>query len=151
MQSKFLSDSKMPRIILLEDEPDVSHLFEVCLRDWFAEVDIVKFEDGAKAWKEMTREAPDLLILDWAHPGLTGHELLKRLAAARARFPILLTSEYFERHVQLFMDRGLRLGFLPKPFGIQEFWAAINQLVGPSDRTEMQAATREEVLTHLLS
>jgi DNA-binding response OmpR family regulator len=33
----------------------------------------------------------------------------------------------------------LTLSYLPKPFHIREFWAALNELVGPSDYPEMQA------------
>lgn len=130
---------KAPRIVLLEDEPALSRLFEQCLREWFTNIELVKFANGAEAWRELSRTKPDLLILDWVHPGMTGEEILKQLALDRARYPILLTSEFFEEHLQLFCEQGLKLAFLPKPFGLREFWTALNQLVGPSDHPEIQA------------
>lgn len=140
---------KTPRIVLLEDEKALSRLFELCLHDWFEKIELVKLENGEETWKELARTAPDLLILDWAHPGLTGHELLRQLALSQAKFPILLTSEFFEEKLQLFADRGMKLGFLPKPFGIREFWAALNQLVGPSDHPEIQALVQTVAEKHL--
>ena len=146
-----LPERKTPRIVLLEDEGALSRLFEHCLHEWFEKIELVKFESGDEAWKEMSRQTPDLLILDWAHPGLTGHEILQKLALDQAKFPILLTSEFFEKHLQLFSDHGLRFGFLPKPFTIREFWAALNQLVGSSDHPELQALLKTEVETYLLA
>ncbi len=141
---------KIPRIVLLEDEKALSRLFEECLHDWFEKIEVVALENGEETWKELARAAPDLLILDWSHPGLTGHEIVRQLALSQAKFPILLTSEFFQDNLHLFTDRGLKLGFLPKPFGVREFWAALNQLVGPSDRPEMQALVKTVVETHLL-
>lgn len=133
---------KIPRIVLLEDEKALARLFEQCLQDWFEKIELVTLANGEETWKELARAAPDLLILDWAHPGLTGHEILRQLSLSQAKFPILLTSEFFEKNLQLFTDRGLKLGFLPKPFGIREFWSALNQLVGPSDHPEIQALVK---------
>ena len=148
--NKPVSLKKTPRIVLVEDERVLSRLLEECIHEWYVKVDLLKFESGDEAWKELSLKAPDLLILDWSHPGLTGHEILQRLALNLARFPILLTSEYFAEHLQWFCDHGLRLGFLPKPFGIREFWAALNQLLGRSDHPEMQALVKTVVETHLL-
>ena len=136
---------KTPRIVLLEDGKVFSQLFEDIIHGWFDNIDLVKFENGAEAWKELERTKPDLLILDWVNPGLTGHELLKLLALDQAKFPVLLTSEFFEKHLQLFSDQGWKLGFLPKPFEIKEFWAALNELVGPSDYPEIQALVKTQV------
>ena len=136
---------KIPRIVLLEDERSLCRLIEHCLQDWFAKIQLVVFENGDEAWQELTRNKPDLLIMDWKHPGLTGHEVLKLLALDQTTFPVLLTSEFFEEHLQLFSDQGLTLRYLPKPFHIRELWAALNELVGPSDYPDMQALVETQV------
>lgn len=140
-----LTARKAPRIVILEDEKALSQLFEDFIHDWFEKVEMVKFENGVEAWKELSRAEPDLLILEWVNPGLTGYGILKLLALDQAKFPILLTSEFFEGHLQLASDQGLKLGFLPKPFEVQEFWAALNVLVGPSDHPAPQAFVKERV------
>jgi len=35
---------------------------------------------------------------------------------------------------------------LPKPFHIREFWAAMNELVGPSDFPDMRALVATQVV-----
>jgi DNA-binding response OmpR family regulator len=145
MNTETLPPRKIPRIVLLEDDRSFSSLLKHCLHEWFEKIELVRFAGGDQAWLELSLAKPDLLILDWKHPGLTGHEMLELLAVDQARFPILLTSELFDQHFQLFSDQGLKLKFLPKPFHIWEFWAALNELVGPSDFPKMQAIVK----THL--
>jgi len=137
MTKNGLSPAKItPRIVILEDEKLLVQLFEFCLHEWFAKFELLKFRSGDSAWEELSRTKPSLLIMDSAHPGLSGSDILARLAASQAGFPILLTSEFFEEHLQIFVDHGLKLGYLPKPFSIQEFWDALHKLVGPSDFPE---------------
>jgi DNA-binding response OmpR family regulator len=146
MNTEALATRKIPRIVFLEDERSLCRLIEHCLQDWFEKIELVEFGSGDEAWQELTRNKPDLLIMDWKHPGLTGHEVLKLLALDQATFPVLLTSEFFEEHLQLFSDQGLTLRYLPKPFHIREFWAAVNELIGPSDYPDMQALVETQVL-----
>src|ERR1017187_4777883 len=145
MNTATLPPRKIPRIVLLEDDRSFSSLLKHCLHEWFEKIELVRFAGGDQAWLELSLAKPDLLILDWKHPGLTGHEMLELLAVDQARFPILLTSELFDQHFQLFSDQGLKLKFLPKPFHIWEFWAALNELVGPSDFPKMQALVKTHV------
>jgi hypothetical protein len=62
-----------------------------------------------------------------------------------------LVSEFFDSHLRLVCDNGLKFGFLPKPFELGQFWAALNQLVGPSDHLELQANAKAQLEAHLQS
>ena len=127
---------KKPRIILLEDEPLLVKLFEFCIAEWFKETELQKFKNGDDAWQELSRTEPDLLIMDGTHPGLGGLDIMNQLAEKKAGFPILLTSDFFEEYLGSYTGRGLKIFFLPKPFGVKQFWNALNQLVGPSNLPE---------------
>jgi DNA-binding response OmpR family regulator len=83
--SEPLTARKRPRIVLLEDEKELSQLFGDLIRDWFKNVDLIKFERGAEAWKELVQCEPDLLILDWVSPGSTGDGILKLLTLDQAK------------------------------------------------------------------
>jgi CheY-like chemotaxis protein len=124
---------KKPRIVLLEDEPLLVKLFEFCISEWFQETDLLKFKNGDDAWQQLSQTEPDLLIMDGSHPGLDGLAIMDRLAEKKAGFPVLLTSDFFEEHLGSYAERGLKTAFLPKPFGVKQFWNALNELVGPSD------------------
>ena len=134
---------KKLRIILLEDEPLLAKLFEFCFQEWFHELELLKFNNGDEVWQELSGTKPDLLIMDWSHPGLEGKIIMDRLAELKAGFPILLTSDFFEEHVQGYVGHGLKVVFLPKPFGLKKFWKALNQLVGPGDFPERAALLDE--------
>lgn len=127
---------KTSRIILLEDEPLLVKLFEFCLQEWFKELELLKFTNGDEVWQQVSGTKPDLLIMDWTHPGMEGEVIMERFAEKKADFPILLTSDFFEEHLQMYAKRGLKVVFLPKPFGLKQFWSALDQLVGPSDFPE---------------
>jgi len=142
MHGELVQARKRPRIVLLEDEPALSRLFEDCLHEWFEKLELLKFENGDEAWQELSREEPDLLMLDCEHPGLTGHQILELLIKAHSRFAILLTSDLFDQHLKLYSAQGLKFAFLPKPFTFLEFWGALNELVGPSDHAEIQALVK---------
>lgn len=131
-----LTATKKPRIILLEDEPLLVKLFEFSLAEWFKEMELMKFRNGDDAWQQLSQADPDLLIMDWTHPGLEGEVIMKRLVEKKAGFSILLTSDFFEEHLSKYAECGLKVVFLPKPFGLKQFWTALNQLVGPGDFPE---------------
>lgn len=130
--------AKGPRFLLLEDEPLLAELFEMCIRDWFKDPEILKFANGDEALRSLEQSGPDMLIMDWTHPGLNGQELLERLSKRQPRFVILLTSGMFSTELRPAASRDLKVGFLPKPFGVLQFWHALNEFIGPSDFPERQ-------------
>jgi DNA-binding response OmpR family regulator len=139
MSNVAVSAVKKPSVVILDDEPQLLHLLELGVRDWFKDPEVFGFANGDEAWAEISRHEPDLLIMDWSHPGLDGHALLEKLAAKPAGFVILLTSELFADQMNDLMGKGLKIGYLPKPFGMQQLWRALNEFIGPSDFPEHQA------------
>lgn len=128
-----LPEAKRPTIFILDDEPQLARLLEMGVHDWFKNPEVVVFADGNAAWHELSRRSPDMFIMDWSHPGMDGHALLEKLTVKPAGFVILLTSELFAEQFGELTGKGLKIGYLPKPFGIQQFWRALNDFVGPSD------------------
>ena len=132
------STKTRPRVVVLDDEVQLIELFEACLRDWFKDPEVLAFSNGNAAWDELSAREPDLVVMDCSHPGMGGIEILKHLADKKAKFWILLTSELFDADLKNFTSQGLNIGYLPKPFGILQFWRALNEHVGPSDFPERQ-------------
>ena len=130
---------RRPRIMILEDERQLIELFEMSIHDWFKDPEIITFVNGNEAWMELNRQEPDLLIMDCSHPGLSGIEIMEQLAARMAKCVILLTSELFEGNLKHIRERGLKIAYLPKPFGVVQFWRALNEHVGSSDFPERQS------------
>jgi DNA-binding response OmpR family regulator len=133
-----MSEPAMPgkmkrRIILVDDEKHMLQLFDLYLHEWFDALELVPFQNGDAAWREFTRQEPDLLITDWFHPGLDGGELVRKLAEKKSKVPVLMISACDVEFVHEFANSGVNVVFLQKPFGSEQLWRAINDLAGPCD------------------
>ncbi|MGA3283404.1 MAG: response regulator [Verrucomicrobiota bacterium] len=79
------------RILLVDDEADTIRLLESVICDWFKEATVLTFQDGDKAWQELQREDPDILITDLIRPGsMNGWEMISMLAERKVKYPIVL-------------------------------------------------------------
>jgi two-component system response regulator YesN len=124
---------KRLRIVLLDDEKFMLQLLELYLREWINEVDLIPFQNGDDAWRELSRMEPDLLITDWRHPGLDGGELLQKLAEKQMKVPVLMITAHDMEYVREYAVLGVKIAFLQKPFGVEKFWRTIDALIGPCD------------------
>jgi DNA-binding response OmpR family regulator len=112
-------------IVIAEDERDLSALLR---RQLEAEGHrVLQAFDGAVAVDLVEREKPDLLLLDWMLPGLSGLEVARRVRQ-RSITPILMLTARSEE-----VDRvlGLEVGaddYLVKPFSMAELLARIRAL-----------------------
>jgi two-component system phosphate regulon response regulator PhoB len=131
----------MPKILVVDDEPDVLELVEFNLRH--AGFEVVRAEDGQEALKQARLQVPDLILLDVMLPEVDGLEvckLLRRDAATRAIPVIMLTAKAAE------IDRvlGLELGaddYVTKPFSPRELVLRVRKLLG-------RRAGADEALEH---
>lgn len=107
-------------ILVVEDEPDIAALVAYHLAKDSYRVRTVG--DGAEALAANSRETPDLAILDWMLPGLSGIELLGQIRQRSeiAELPVILLTARKDEQDRL---QGLRLGaddYISKPFSPQE-------------------------------
>jgi two-component system cell cycle response regulator len=108
--------------ILIADDSIVSrHLLDATLRKWG--YDVVLASDGKEAWQILQcDDAPNLAILDWMMPGMTGLEVC-RLVRQRAREPytyiLLLTSKSLKEDLIEGMESGAD-DYITKPFDQHE-------------------------------
>lgn len=110
-------------ILLVEDEVKLARFVELELNSEGYEVRVAY--DGMSGLS-MAREAePDLAILDWMLPGLTGVELCRRLRATGSKVPVILLTARDEVGDRV---AGLDAGaddYVVKPFSIEELLARI--------------------------
>lgn len=85
--------------------------------------------DGQKAWiKFQEPDAPQLAIIDWMMPGMTGPELCRKLRAHERQSPlyiILLTSKGEKNDVIAGLESGAD-DYIAKPYDNEELIARIN-------------------------
>lgn len=123
---------KNKKVIIIEDNRDISELVTLHLNDIGIQVDA--FYDGIKGWNSINNKQYDLIILDIMLPGMDGLEICKKIRqTSKAYTPILmLTSRSSE------MDRvlGLESGaddYLTKPFSLMEMVARVKALIRRHD------------------
>jgi CheY-like chemotaxis protein len=111
-----------------DDEISASILVHKLRKEGF---DVVRFDNGEKAYEAAMAQRPDLVILDVKMPGLDGFEVLGRLRKD-ARFAqtaiVMLTSMGQEADVV----RGFGLGaddYMLKPFSPVELSARVRRLL----------------------
>jgi phosphate regulon transcriptional regulator PhoB len=119
----------MGTILVVEDEQDIADLVKYHLEKAGLPARVV--EDGKHALDLITREPPDLVILDLMLPGLDGMELCRRLRASPATqgIPVIMLTAKAEE-----VDRivGLEMGaddYVPKPFSPRELVARVKAVL----------------------
>jgi DNA-binding response OmpR family regulator len=111
------------RILLVEDEVKLARFIELELSSEGYQIQVA--HDGLTGLTLARESPPDLVILDWTLPGLTGLEICRRLRTTGNKLPIILLTARDE-----VSDRvaGLDAGaddYVVKPFSIEELLARI--------------------------
>ncbi len=110
-------------ILLVEDEIKLARFIELELQSEGYRVTVA--HDGMSGLSLVRESEPDLAILDWMMPGLTGVELCRRLRATGIKIPVILLTAKDEVGDRV---TGLDAGaddYLVKPFSIEELLARI--------------------------
>lgn len=110
-------------ILVVEDEVKLARFIELELSYEGYQVSVT--HDGLAGLTAAREEHPDLVVLDWMLPGLSGLEICRRLRATGDKVPIILLTakdEISDRVVGL--DAGAD-DYLIKPFSIEELLARI--------------------------
>ncbi|MCU0566026.1 MAG: response regulator transcription factor [Oculatellaceae cyanobacterium Prado106] len=111
------------RILIVEDEVNLARLVEMELTLEGYEVKVAN--DGLSGLTLARESAPDLAILDWMMPGMTGVEICRRLRATGIKIPvILLTAKEDVSDRVAGLDAGAD-DYVVKPFKIEELLARV--------------------------
>ena len=116
-------------ILIVEDEADLAEMMRYNLEAEGFRVETAA--SGDEAAEHMRGTIPDLILLDWMLPGLSGIELCRRWRARpeTARVPIIMLTARGEEEERV---RGLATGaddYVVKPFSLPELQARINALL----------------------
>jgi two-component system phosphate regulon response regulator PhoB len=127
----------MARILIVEDEAALTTL--LCYNLEAAQFTVETASRGDEAEIKLSENPPDLVILDWMLPGVSGIEICRRLRArAQTRqMPIIMLTARGEESERI---RGLATGaddYIVKPFSIPELIARINALLRRSSAAKV--------------
>jgi two-component system phosphate regulon response regulator PhoB len=121
--------SATPRILVVEDEETLSLLLAYNLESEGFIVECV--ERGDEADMRLIEAPPDLVILDWMLPGVSGLEICRRMRARQSTrsLPVIMLTARGEEGERI---RGLSTGaddYIVKPFSVPELIARVRALL----------------------
>ena len=133
--------SEKQRILLVDDDPNISHLVRLYLeKEGF---DVTEAARGDEALEAFRRETPALVLLDVMLPGMDGLQVLKEIRKTSKVPVIMLTArdETFDKVL------GLELGaddYVTKPFETKELVARVKAVLrrAPAESPAAPAGTR---------
>jgi len=118
-----------PTIMVVEDEPAIQDLIQINLQ--MGGYRVLTHDSAEDALKGIQNELPDLALLDWMLPGMSGVDLARRLRGdSRTKsLPIILLTAKGEEEDKL---KGLESGaddYITKPFSLKELEARIKAVL----------------------
>ncbi len=120
---------RVPRILVVEDDPSLSYLLVYNLNSAGYQVEHV--DNGDEAELRLAEAPPDLVILDWMLPGVSGLEICRRLRTRESSraIPVIMLTARSEENERI---RGLSVGaddYVVKPFSMPELMARVQALL----------------------
>lgn len=136
----------MRRILLIEDDRDISNLVRIHLSDLQYEVE--QMFDGKEGLLRALEKQHCLIVLDLMLPGMDGITICQRLRAAKVGTPILmLTSKAEEIDKVLGLETGAD-DYMTKPFSVRELVARVKALLRRMDGTPAPSAQAGDIDVH---
>jgi two-component system response regulator RpaA len=125
----------MPRVLVVDDDPQVLRLLRVNLE--LEGYDVASATNGEAALAECADQVPDLVVCDVMMPGMDGYEVVRRLRKDRAtsKLPIVMLSAKAMRSE---MRQGFDAGadeYVTKPFDPTELIDVVARLLRNPSRT----------------
>jgi len=119
----------IPKILAVDDEPAVGEMLRFILEQEGFQTDFA--EDATQAINLIRKSRPDLILLDWMLPGMSGIELAGRLKgdSETETIPIIMLTAKGEENDKV---RGLDIGaedYITKPFSARELLARIRTIL----------------------
>lgn len=136
-----------PKILIIDDEIHIVELIKFNLENSGYEVDVSY--DGLDGYLKIKQDKPNLVLLDWMLPNISGIDMLKKIRSdeSLSNIPvIMLTAKNMERD----KIEGLELGaddYITKPFSIKELLARISSVLRRYNINKENIGNIENILT----
>lgn len=120
------NSSAAPRILVIDDEPQIRRFLDISLRAQGYEV--IAADTGQSGLEALATQGADLVILDLGLPDRDGQDVLRDLREWSSVPVILLTVRSDETAKVAGLDGGAN-DYVTKPFGAQELMARVRALL----------------------
>ena len=112
-------------ILVVEDDPDVRRVIVECLS--LIGYKVTEAANGAEALTHLSATKPDLLVVDYAMPDMTGAEVISHARRLVGELPVILATGYADMAAVERLAGRPRI--LRKPFDIAQLSDAVNEVL----------------------
>lgn len=120
----------MPNILIIDDDPHISDMVSEALQgEGYA---VSKAYSGTEAMMILSRNKPDLVLLDLMLPGLSGEELLPEIK----NIPVIVVSAKADTADKVGLLLGGAADYITKPFDMDELLARITVQLRRKDNND---------------
>lgn len=124
--------TKIPKILLIDDDPDFVEATKVVLES--KPYRVITALSGGEGLKKAREEKPDLVLLDIIMPGVDGFQVCQQLKKdpQLAQIPVIMITSFSEKYMEssLGVSQGLTLeaeDFIDKPVAPAELLIRIEK------------------------
>jgi two-component system, OmpR family, response regulator len=132
MSPVMAASDQIPRVLVVDDEPNIRELVQVALK--FHGCAVTTAGTGTDALRQAESAGPDLIVLDVMLPDIDGFEVCRRLRAAGNEVPIIFLTA---RDTSSDTVTGLTLGgddYVTKPFSVEALVARVRAVLRRASR-----------------
>ncbi|MFP5383300.1 MAG: phosphate regulon transcriptional regulator PhoB [Gammaproteobacteria bacterium] len=134
-------------ILIVDDEPAIREMIATTLE--MADFRVLEAGDAQHAHQQVVDERPDLILLDWMLPGISGIELTRRLKRdeTTCEIPVILLTARSEEDSRIL---GLDIGaddYVTKPFSTRELLSRIRAVLRRVSNKSAEKPITHEGLT----
>lgn len=123
-----MSQQPLRRVLVVDDEPAVREMLAVALE--MAGFEVTEADNAATALNQVASSIPDLMLIDWMMPQVSGLELCRRLRRNpdTASIPLILLTARGEEDAKI---KGLEVAddYITKPFSPRELVARLKAIL----------------------
>ena len=119
---------RLPRVLIVDDDPDIIESIRFALKS--KEVEVLIARDGNQGLAMAEKEEPDLVILDMMMPKRRGFLVLEQLrqTSLRPMRFIMITANEGNRHKQYAETLGVD-DYIQKPFPMDRLLGSVERLL----------------------
>ncbi len=116
-------------MLVIDDDSDVRAFLADSLEGLGYSVS--QAEDGKSALELLKQRRPDLVLVDYAMPGMNGAEVARAARGLQPDVPIIFVTGYAESE-QIEAALGPNVPVLQKPFTVAQLAAAVEEQIAPA-------------------
>ena len=123
-----MSQQPTRRVLIVDDEPAVREMLTVALE--MAGFEVREADSAQTALAEVTARIPDLMLVDWMMPNVSGLELCRRLRRNQdtAEIPLILLTARGEEDAKI-TGLDVAADYITKPFSPRELVARLKAIL----------------------